>query len=154
MFVSAPIPQICVALSIYFNDRIDSQICIDKMEEISTTQIDTGSKEMDEKLASFIKRFDKEKTLIFYVSSFVSYYFKIMGDEELSMLFSKLMNENSERASNLHPYDAGYMTGIFSTCIIADNKLNVKLDVPKDIEEAIKYIEKHDFIVHLEKNVK
>jgi len=154
MFVSAPIPQICIALSVYFNDRSDSQICIDKMEEISTTQIDTGSKEMDEKLASFIKRFDKEKTLIFYVSSFVSYYFKIMGDEELSMLFSKLMNENSERASNLHPYDAGYMTGIFSTCIIADNKLNVKLDVPKDIEEAIKYIEKHDFIVHLEKNVR
>jgi len=153
MFVSAPIPQICLALSLEFKDSNDSKLCMDKVNELSTTLIDMGSEEMEKKLTSFVKRFSKEKTLVFYASSFISYYFKITGNEELENLFSKLMKENTERIENLHPYDAGYMTGIFSTCLIADNKLNVNLNVPEHIKEAIKYIEKHDYIVHLEKNV-
>lgn len=154
MFVSAPIPQLCITLSLQFKEAKDTHIVIDIAESMSTTTCEVGIKNFDDKLVNFIKRFDRELNLIYFTAAFVSYYFTILEHEEMADLFTKLMNQyNKYSTQKLHDYDAGYLTGTIVTCLMADQNMNNNvIDIPKDIQEAINYIESEQFIVHLQKH--
>ena len=152
MFVSAPIPQICLILCQSFKDTDLIEECMMHLEEISTTEVETKAKTFDDRFTQFVRRLQKEQNLIHYTSAFISFYFNIVNHKRLSEMFNDLMNENSTEIGMLSTYDSGYLTGIFSVCLMADYKMNNKnIQIPKDIQEAINYIESDDFIVHIEK---
>jgi len=154
MYVSSPVSQICIALAIQFKNESDTEECLNLMSEISTNDPETNSKSFNEKLQQFLKKLSTSKNLVFYTSSFVAYYFEQRKHEEMYDIFTKLMIEYTQYKDPISTYDAGYLCGIFSTALMSDLGLNDKQDIPKDIREAIKYIESENFIVHLEKNVK
>lgn len=152
MYISAPVPHICIALSVHFKDSEDTKTCIDFLENISTMKGDTKSGSLDDMFNKFIKRIDKEKNLIYYLSSFCSYYFQLTNVTEMFDLFSKLMEEYKEHCSMLEKNDIGYISGIFTTALMSDVLNNESTDkIPKDIQEAINYIESEQYIVNLMK---
>lgn len=151
MFVSSPIPLICISLAPEFKNREDSFKVFDAIEKITTTNAETGVIQFDEELSKMIKRIPKDKKLVLSLSSFTSYYFKIIGNDELGDLFEKLMQENIHLLQSKPTPFIQYILGIYSTCLMSDLNLNNDIELPKDIKEAIKYIESNDFKVRLEK---
>ena len=65
LFVSSPISQICLALSVQFKSDKDTQECIDLISELSTNSSQTETESFDIKLSEFLQALSKDKNLIF-----------------------------------------------------------------------------------------
>lgn len=154
LFVSSPISQICLALSVQFKSKQDTEKCLEFISEISTNNPKTENEAFDDKLSGFLKDLSNKNNLIFYTASFIALYFEKRKHEEMFDLFTQLMKDYSEYQHRITDYNAGYLCGVFTTALISDLGLNDKDNIPEDIKEAIKYIESENYIVHLEKNVR
>jgi len=153
MFISAPVPHLCVALSGTFKTKDEKALCLSLMESISTTELDTGSKRINEMFNTFVKRLPNEKNLIFHTAAFLAYYFQIVGHDELCELFTSLTQNYSDYDFAIKQSDTGLLSGIFLTALLSDSKMqsNDGLYIPDNIRQAVEYIESEDFKVHLEK---
>jgi len=153
MFISSPIPQLAITISIFFEDPEDSKYCIDYFSNVSTTTTETGADQIDKRLADFVKRLNTNRTLVYFISAFLAYYLELRKQKDISEKYRQLMFENYKYSHNLSNYDSGYISGIFTSCLIADCRMNTDIKVSEQVEEAIKYIESEGFIAHIEKQI-
>lgn len=151
MFVSSPVSQICLALAPQFKEEEDMIECLDLLHEISTNHSETGVTSFNDKLTTFLRNLQKDKHLIYYTAAFTTYYFELRDNKELADIFNKLMIDYSNYTKRISEYNAGYLSGVYSTALMSDIQLNYNDNIPETIKQAIKYIESENYIVHLEK---
>lgn len=152
MKISSPIPHILSVLALRFKDENNTKKCLDLLAEIETSNVETNSRILDDAFKSFIKLLDKDKALAYRTSAFASSYFTIIGERDLGETYANLLHElfTEKKISDFH---AGYIAGLFTTAIMNDLGLNSLIynnkNLPKNIEDAIKYIESEGFSVYV-----
>jgi len=152
MFVSAPIPQLSLILIERLDEPEDIENCFMLIEELSTTKASTGIKRLDNQLIEFTQKLKKSKVLCYATCSFLAVYYEAIGNKELADIFKKIMHSTYTNEVPSHN-EIGFLIGIFSSCLMSDVNLNNNdLKLPKEVKEAVKFIEKYDLIVHLEKH--
>ena len=152
MKISSPIPHILAVLALKFKDDVDSQECIDMLEGIETTEVETNSRVLDATFDTFIKRLHSDQSIGYRVAAFASTYMNAVGHPELGEKFARLTTElfTEEKMSDFY---GGYIAGIFSSCLMNDLGLSSivyeRKGLPKSVEDAVKYIESEGFSVYV-----
>lgn len=149
----ASVRQICMSLSDFIHSGDAKTTIVSKFGSQLSGKSTTGSIKLDKYLHQFVDRLSKEKSLRFYVSAFLAYYFSIKGDVVLNQLFSDFYSSFDQNDYIIQPKDAAFISGFFLAIMLKDDEIEVKqtTDIPENVFHAVEYIESEGFSVLITK---
>lgn len=154
--VSAPIGQLSLIVAEKSRDILpkkDVDKVINSLGNLTTTDANLPYKRIDIEFNMLIDKILKSKDYQMSVASFCSIYFREIGFDDMSVFFASIVTKIEANVENMRHFDRGFVVGLFASCLMNDkfiNKNETKINIPRNVQDAVKYIKSEGFKVHLD----